>query len=53
MRIKQSIVAVTVTFGHTTEDCWALKDKIKELVQAGHLHRFVLSSREDMKSRVN
>jgi len=28
-------------FGHTTEDCWALKDKIEELVQAGHLRRFV------------
>ncbi|KAH1188507.1 hypothetical protein GmHk_U059439 [Glycine max] len=23
--------------GHNTEDCWALKDKIKELIQAGYL----------------
>jgi len=27
--------------GHSTEECQALKDKIKELIQAGHLRRFV------------
>ena len=28
-------------YGHTTEDCFTLKDKIEELIQAGHLRRFV------------
>ena len=28
-------------FGHTTKGCQALKDKIEELVQAGHLRKFV------------
>jgi len=28
-------------FGHTTQECQALKDKIEELVQVGHLHKFV------------
>jgi len=28
-------------FGHTTERCQALKDKIEELIQAGHLRQFV------------
>ncbi|XP_068475257.1 uncharacterized protein [Phaseolus vulgaris] len=28
-------------YGHTTEGCQALKDKIEELVQAGHLRKFV------------
>jgi len=27
--------------GHTTEECIALKDKIEELIQAGHLQRYV------------
>jgi len=34
-------------FGHTTGDCWALKDKIEELIQAGHLRHFVQTSWED------
>jgi len=28
-------------FGHTAKDCFTLKDKIDELIQAGHLRRFV------------
>jgi len=28
-------------YGHTTEGCQALKDKIEELVQVGHLRKFV------------
>ncbi|RDX90999.1 hypothetical protein CR513_27068, partial [Mucuna pruriens] len=28
-------------FGHTTEDCWALKTQIERLVQNGHLDRYV------------
>jgi len=28
-------------YGHSTDECWALKDKIEELIQAGHLGRFV------------
>ncbi|RDX73247.1 hypothetical protein CR513_47173, partial [Mucuna pruriens] len=28
-------------FGHTTEDCWALKTQIEKLVQNGHLDRYV------------
>ena len=39
--------------GHTTEDCWALKDKIEELIQAGHLRRFVQTSREDGKNEID
>jgi len=31
--------------GHTTDECQALKDKIKKLIQAGHLRRFVQRSR--------
>jgi len=27
-------------FGHTIEECQALKDKIKELVEVGHLRKF-------------
>jgi len=26
---------------HNIEDCWALKDKIEELIQAGYLAQFV------------
>ena len=40
-------------FGHTTEDCWALKDKIEELVQANHLRRFVQGNQEDRRPRVD
>ncbi|XP_068473732.1 uncharacterized protein [Phaseolus vulgaris] len=32
-------------FGHTTEGCQALKDKIEELIQAGHLRQFVKRTR--------
>ena len=32
--------------GHSTEECQALKDKIEELIQAGHLHRFVRYGRD-------
>ncbi|XP_027932895.1 uncharacterized protein LOC114188521 [Vigna unguiculata] len=28
-------------YGHTIEECFTLKDKIEELIQAGHLRRFV------------
>jgi len=28
-------------YGHTTEECFTLKDKIEELIQAEHLRRFV------------
>jgi len=31
-------------YGHTTEECVALKDKIEELIQAGHLRQFVRNS---------
>lgn len=36
-------------FGHTMEDCWSLKDKIEELVQASHLRRFVQGNRENSR----
>jgi len=32
--------------GHSTEECQALKDKIEELIQIGHLHRFVRNDRD-------
>jgi len=32
------------SYGHTTEGCQALKDKIEQLVQAGHLHKFIRTS---------
>jgi len=32
--------------GHSTEECQALKDKIEELIQAGHLRRFVRNGRD-------
>jgi len=44
-------------YGHTTEDCFTLKDKIEELIQAGRLRRFVkreekgFSSREEQEGR--
>jgi len=28
-------------YGHTTEECVVLKDRIEELIQVGHLKRFV------------
>jgi len=31
-------------YGHMTEGCQALKDKIKELVQVGHLRKFIKTS---------
>jgi len=34
-------------FGHSTEECAALKDKIEELIQAGHLQRFVARGNGD------
>jgi len=36
--------------GHFTEECQALKDKIEELIQAGHLRRFVRGTRETRRS---
>ncbi|XP_027932692.1 uncharacterized protein LOC114188288 [Vigna unguiculata] len=44
-------------YGHTTEDCFTLKDKIEELIQAGQLRRFVkreeggFSSKEEREGR--
>jgi len=44
-------------YGHTTEDCFTMKDKIEELIQAGHLRRFVkqeeggFSSKEEREGR--
>jgi len=44
-------------YGHTTEDCFSLKDKIEELIKARHLRRFVIrgeggfSSREEREGR--
>ena len=32
--------------GHSTEECQALKDKIEELIQAGHLRCFVRNGRD-------
>ena len=32
--------------GHSTEECQALKDKIEELIQAGHLRRFVRNGQD-------
>ena len=32
--------------GHSTEECQALKDKIEELIQAGHLRRFMRNGRD-------
>ena len=32
--------------GHSTEECQALKDKIEELIQVGHLRRFVRNGRD-------
>lgn len=29
------------SYGHNTKDCWALKDKIEELIQTGYLAQFV------------
>jgi len=34
-------------FGHSTEECTALRDKIEELIQAGHLQRFVVCRNEN------
>ena len=28
--------------GHTTEQCWVLKDHLEQLVKAGHLKEFVV-----------
>jgi len=30
------------SYGHNTEDYWALKDKIEELTEAGYLAKFVM-----------
>ena len=40
-------------FGHTTEDYRVLKDKIEELIQAGHLRRFVQTRRGDGKTEID
>jgi len=37
-------------FDHTTEECVSLKDKIEELIQAGHLRQFV-NKREGKHAR--
>jgi len=31
--------------GHTTEQCWVLKDHLRQLVKAGYLKEFVVDSR--------
>ncbi|XP_020238553.1 uncharacterized protein LOC109817646 [Cajanus cajan] len=28
-------------YGHTIEECWSLKDRIEELIQAGHLGQYI------------
>jgi len=38
-------------YGHSTEECIALKDKIEELIQAGHLKQFVKRIPEQMRRR--
>ena len=37
--------------GHSTEECQALKDKIEELIQVGHLRRFVRGGQDTRHSR--
>ncbi|XP_017428541.1 uncharacterized protein LOC108336577 [Vigna angularis] len=37
-----------LNIGHTTEDCTVLRDKVKELIRAGHLRKFV---KEDQRTR--
>jgi len=36
-------------YGHTTEECMTLKDKIEKLIQAGHLRQFVRGQPEVLK----
>jgi len=38
-------------FGHTTKECQALKNKIKKLVQAGHLRKIVQSTNMSTNKR--
>ncbi|RDX65934.1 hypothetical protein CR513_55364, partial [Mucuna pruriens] len=38
---KSSLCDFHRAFGHTTEDCWGLKIQIEELIQNGHLGRYV------------
>ena len=38
-------------YGHTTEDCFTLKDKIEELIHVGHLRRFVKQEGGGFSSR--
>jgi len=40
-------------FDHTTEECVTLKDKIEELIQAGHLKQFVSKQREERFPRTD
>ncbi|XP_047180350.1 uncharacterized protein LOC124847012 [Vigna umbellata] len=35
-----------LNIGHNTEDCTVLKDKVEELIRAGHLRRFVKEERK-------
>lgn len=37
-------------YGHTTEDCRALKDRIEELIQAGYVARFVRRPQEEQQA---
>ena len=39
--------------GHTTEECETLKDKIEELIRAGHLTHFVRSTGGDVPRRTH
>jgi len=38
-------------YEHSTEECLALKDKIEELIQVGHLRQFVKGSQEGARIR--
>lgn len=36
--------------GHTTDDCWALKEEVEKLIKAGHLGRYV---KEEKKKSIH
>ncbi|XP_052197206.1 uncharacterized protein LOC127804386 [Diospyros lotus] len=51
-RTKSKFCAYHNEVGHTTSECWALKDAIEELIRRGRLHDYVVRPRDQQPKQL-